>query len=186
MYRTIIFCHLLILFLGCEQSPDNPPGTVQGDVYHFADEAASETRVVANRVCLCRSGSLPSTRNRRIREKIFRNGNLTIESNDLRRSGTRLDILVVSCSGYISSESFNDQEDQLSYNITCSLPAENFDQFISGVEPGPVKGSINFLYMDHVRTFLLLDNIEPQYTFGAGHYSFFRRNGVPAKDFPCF
>ena len=72
-------------------------------------------------------------------KKIIRNGNLTIESNDLKDSKTRLDTLVGFYSGYISSESFNDQEDQLSYNITCRIPAEKFDLFITGIESGPDK-----------------------------------------------
>ena len=79
--------------------------------------------------------SLPATVDR----VIIRNGNLTIESDDLKDSRTRLDTLVCFHSGYISSESFNDQEDQLSYNITCRIPAEKFDLFITEIEAGPDK-----------------------------------------------
>jgi hypothetical protein len=141
MYKTIIFCHLIILVLGCGQSPENVPETEQGDVYYFADEAASETRVVANQSLAASAEAVPvpPPETKGFEKKIIRNGNLTIESKDLKSSRTRLDTLVVFYSGYISSESFNDQEDQLSYNLTCRIPAEKFDLFISGVESGPDK-----------------------------------------------
>ncbi|KPL16552.1 MAG: hypothetical protein AMS26_04095 [Bacteroides sp. SM23_62] len=139
MYRTIIFYHLIILVLGCGQSTENVPEAEQGDVYYFADEAASETRVVANQSASAEAVPVPPPETEGFEKKIIRNGNLTIESKDLKSSRTRLDTLVVFYSGYISSESFNDQEDQLSYNLTCRIPAEKFDLFISGVESGPDK-----------------------------------------------
>jgi hypothetical protein len=139
MYRTFIFCHLFILVLGCGQSPENPPEPEQGNVYYFADQAASETRVVANQSAAAEAVPVPPPETAGFEKKIIRNGNLTIESDDLKSSRTRLDTLVVFHSGYISSESFDDQEDQLSYNITCRIPAGQFNPFISGVESGPDK-----------------------------------------------
>jgi hypothetical protein len=141
MHRIIIFYSLFILVLGCNQSAENVPATELDEAYYFADEAVSETRVMSSKSMAAAPETLPSAppELEGLEKKIIRNGNLTIESNDLKKSKTRLDTLVGFHSGYISSESYNDQEDQLSYNITCRIPADKFDQFISGVESGPDK-----------------------------------------------
>ena len=141
MYRTIIFCSLFILALGCNQSAENVPATDQDEAYYFADEAVSDTRMMSSQsmAAVPEVAPVPTPEPERLEKKIIRNGNLTIESYDLKKSKTRLDTLVGFYTGYISSESFNDQEDQLSYNITCRIPADKFDLFMSGVESGPDK-----------------------------------------------
>jgi len=141
MHRIIFFCSFFILVLGCDQYVENVPTTELDEVYYMADEAVSETRVMSNQSMAAAPEALPSTQHELegLEKKIIRNGSLTIESNDLKQSKTMLDTLVGFNSGYISSESFNDQEDQLSYNITCRIPSDKFDSFISGVESGPDK-----------------------------------------------
>lgn len=141
MFRIIIFFGLFMIVLGCNQSAENVPGTELDEAYYFSDEAESETSVVSRQSMAAAPEAKPSPppEIEGLEKKIIRNGNLTIESKDLKSSRTRLDTLVGFHSGYISSESFNDQEDQLSYNITCRVPAEKFDLFIKGVESGPDK-----------------------------------------------
>lgn len=141
MHRIIIFCSLFILILGCDQSVENVPATELDEVYYMADEAMSETRVMSSQSMAAAPEALPSPppQLEGLEKKIIRNGNLTIESDDLKKSKTMLDTLVGFHSGYISSESFNDQEDQLSYNITCRIPSDKFDLIISGIESGPDK-----------------------------------------------
>ena len=141
MHRIIIFCSLFILVLGCGQFSDNVPATELDEAFYFADEAVPETMVMSTQSRAAAPEALPTSSPdpEVLEKKIIRNGNLTIESKDLKESKTRLDTLVGFHAGYISSESFNDQEDQLSYNITCRIPADKFDQFISVVESGPDK-----------------------------------------------
>ncbi len=141
MHRIIIFCSLFFLILGCDHSAENVPVAELDEAYYFADEAVAETRVVSSQSMAAAPEAKPSPPPdlEGLEKKIIRNGNLTIESKDLKSSRTHLDTLVGFYSGYISSESFNDQEDQLSYNITCRIPSEKFDLFISGVESGPDK-----------------------------------------------
>jgi len=141
MHRIIIFYGLFILVLGCDHSVENVPATELDEAYYFADEAVSETMVVSSQSRAAAPDAMPSPppEPAGLEKKIIRNGNLTIESKDLKSSRTRLDTLVGFYSGYVSSESFNDQEDQLSYNITCRIPADKFDLFISGVESGTDK-----------------------------------------------
>jgi len=141
MHRIIIFCSLFFLILGCDHSAENIPAAELDEAHYFADEAVSETRVVSNQSMAASPEAMPSPppEQEELEKKIIRNGNLTIESKNLKSSKTYLDTLVDFYSGYISSESFNDQEDQLSYNITCRIPAEKFDLFISGVESSPDK-----------------------------------------------
>jgi hypothetical protein len=141
MYRIIIFFSLFIQALGCNQSAENVPATDQDEAYYFADEAVSDTRMMSSqsKAAAPEVAPVPTPEPEGLEKKIIRNGNLTIESDDLKKSKTRLDTLVGFYTGYISSESFNDQEDQLSYNITCRIPADKFDQFMSGVESGPDK-----------------------------------------------
>ncbi len=141
MHRIIIFYGLFILVLGCDHSVENIPAAELDEAYYFADEAVSETMVVSSQSRAVAPEAMPSRppELEGMEKKIIRNGNLTIESKDLKSSRTRLDTLVGFYSGYVSAESFNDQEDQLSYNITCRIPADKFDLFISGVESGPDK-----------------------------------------------
>jgi hypothetical protein len=141
MLRIIIFYSLFFLILGCNHSTDMVPEAEQKEAYFLADEAVSENRVMSSQAMAAGSEAIPSPPPEPVstEKKIIRNGNLTIESKDLKSSRTRLDTLVSYYAGYISSESFNDQEDQLSYNITCRIPAEKFDLFITGVESGPDK-----------------------------------------------
>ena len=141
MHRIIIFYGFFILVLGCDHWVENIPTAELDEAYYFADEAVSETMVVSSQSRAAAPDAMPSPppEPAGLEKKIIRNGNLTIESKDLQSSRTRLDTLVGFYSGYLSSESFNDQEDQLSYNITCRIPADKFDLFISGVESGPDK-----------------------------------------------
>ncbi len=141
MHRIIFFCSFFILVLGCDQSVENVPATELDEVYYMADEAVSETRVMSSQSMAAAPEAPPSPppQLEGLEKKIIRNGNLTIESDDLKKSKTMLDTLVGFHSGYISSESFNDQEDQLSYNITCRIPSDKFDLIISGIESGPDK-----------------------------------------------
>jgi len=141
MLRIIIFYSLFFLILGCNHSTEIVPEAEQNEAYFLADEAVSENRAMSSQAMAAGPEALPSPPPEPVstEKKIIRNGNLTIESKDLKSSRTRLDTLVSFYAGYISSESFNDQEDQLSYNITCRIPAEKFDLFITGVESGPDK-----------------------------------------------
>jgi len=141
MHRIIIIYGLCILFLGCDHSVENEPVAELDEAYFLADDAVSEAMVVTgqSRAAAPDAKLSPAPEHVGLEKKIIRNGNLTIESKDLNSSKTRLDTLVGFYSGYLSSESFNDQEDQLSYNITCRIPADKFDQFVSGVESGPDK-----------------------------------------------
>ena len=105
------------------------------------DEAVAETRIVPEQALSAGTETqiTPPSLSQGFEKKIIRNGNLTIESEDLKGSRTTLDTLLANLGGYISSENFNDQEDQLSYHITCRIPAEKFDLFVSGLEKGPDK-----------------------------------------------
>ena len=140
MYRIIIVCSFAILALGCGQSTDMAPESEMDEAYFMAEDAVSASRMVSSQsVPGTEPQPGPPTQQVNIKKKIIRNGNLTIESRDLEDSKNRLDTLVGSYAGYISAESFNDQEDQLSFNITCRIPADKFDLFISGIESGPDK-----------------------------------------------
>ena len=140
MYRIIIVCSIVILALGCGQSTNMAPESELDEAYFLAEDAVSASRMIPNQsVSGAEPQPGPPPRQETIEKKIIRNGNLTIESRDLEDSKNRLDTLVGHFAGYISAESFNDQEDQLSYNITCRIPADKFDLFISGIESGPDK-----------------------------------------------
>jgi hypothetical protein len=141
MYRTISLCSLFILIMGCNHLRESDQVSQSEEIFSVPDEALSETRVVPGQA-LSPGGetqAAPPSQSQGFEKKIIRNGNLTIESEDLKSSRTTLDTLVTYHGGYISSETFNDQEDQLSYQITCRIPAEKFDLFISGLEAGPDK-----------------------------------------------
>jgi hypothetical protein len=141
MYRILLVSGLILLLLGCGQSSQEVPDSEINEAFYIADEAMSESRAVSSQSMAATPGSEPAPppETMAMEKKIIRNGNLSIESKDLKSSRSRLDTLVSFFKGYISSESFNDQEDQLSYNITCRIPAVKFDPFMSAVETGPDK-----------------------------------------------
>ncbi len=137
MHRKLLFSSLFILILGCDHSVNELPMEESDEAFYFADEAASESRMISSQAVA--SAPAPPPAPETFEKKIIRNGNLTIESDDLKSSRTRLDTLVSFYDGYISSETFNDQEDQISFNITCRIAADKFDLFLTGVESGPDK-----------------------------------------------
>jgi hypothetical protein len=140
MYRIIIACSIIVLVLGCGQSTNMAPESELDEAYFMAEDALPESRMVSSpSIAAPETQPGPPPQTVKIEKKIIRNGNLTIESRDLDDSKTRIDTLVGNYAGYISTESFDDQEDQLSYNITCRIPADKFDLFISGIESGPDK-----------------------------------------------
>jgi hypothetical protein len=107
MYRIIIICSLSFLALGCNQSVEKPSSTEQDEAYYVAEEAASDTRVMSSQSMAAVPETVPAPppEPEGFDKKIIRNGNLTIESKDLKSSRTRLDTLVVYYSGYIISPS---------------------------------------------------------------------------------
>ena len=139
MYRIFLSFGLLTLLIACGQSPRDVAESEMIEDYFLAEDAVAETRMSQAVVTAPGTVPAPPPASPDLEKKIIRNGNLSIESKDLKSSRNRLDTLVGFYKGYISAESFNDQEDQLSYNLTCRIPVEKFDLFITGVEAGPDK-----------------------------------------------
>jgi hypothetical protein len=139
MYR-IIPAILFIIACGCGQKF----GPRQGEMtaMTFASEDASQVSQVSqvSRSIQVSENLPPVPEEGKIyQKKIIRDGSLSLESRNLEASRKILDSLVQQYQGYVSSENFNDQGNQLNLTLTCRIPAEKFDVFITDIENGPDK-----------------------------------------------
>lgn len=73
------------------------------------------------------------------RLKIIKEGSLSIESKDIKKSKQALNALLKSVNGYYEQESSNNLNDRITYNLVLRIPSNSFDKFISGVENGEDK-----------------------------------------------
>jgi hypothetical protein len=140
MHKFLLLSLLIFLLPGCGQNSavsDELMETVEME-YAEADaemnvqmSASSSAKLVSR----SSSGALPPDAGN-IEKKIIRNGNLTLRSENLAKSRTRLDSLAKIIGGYIASETYNDNERQLSYNVSYRIPAGVLDSFLVSVESG--------------------------------------------------
>ena len=71
-----------------------------------------------------------------IKKKIIKDGRLGLQVNDLEKTKMHIDTLLKSYNGYYANERFNNTDWETSYSLNIRIPAENFENFISGIESG--------------------------------------------------
>ncbi len=139
MHRVLIAIGILAITCACGQK--NGPGMETSDEIVMSD--AEEDAYLSSEMRMSVSGShpapapVPQPDERVFEKKIIKTGHLSMESGDLTGSRRLLDSLVKVFNGYTASDNFNDQGDRISYNLTCRIPTEQFDDFLSAVESGP-------------------------------------------------
>ena len=69
-------------------------------------------------------------------KKIIKDGDLTIQTNDIEVAKKRIDKLVESVNGYYERENLHKYDYRVSYNLSIRVPANNFEKLLSSVETG--------------------------------------------------
>jgi len=70
------------------------------------------------------------------KKKIIKDGELNIQVRDLEQAKKRIDTLTQSYQGYYANESYNNRENEISYNLKIRIPADYFERFIADLEAG--------------------------------------------------
>jgi len=71
-----------------------------------------------------------------MKKKIIKDGDMTVQTNDIAVSKKGIDNLVRSLNGYYQREDLNNGTYRISYDLIIRVPAENFDKLVSSVEQG--------------------------------------------------
>jgi len=142
--RAFLFSGIILFFLsGCNRSQQEESLAKQADLGFQA--AANEAPVVAKAENMPGARTFSQESNPAVQEyaepvperKIIRDGDISIETKDIRKKKNQVDTLIRSFKAYLASEAFYDNVASLDYNLTVRIPAENYDFFISALEKGP-------------------------------------------------
>ncbi|MCA5005412.1 DUF4349 domain-containing protein [Sphingobacterium bovistauri] len=71
--------------------------------------------------------------------KIIRNGNLSVESKDIKKTKQRLDDFIKKVEGYYEQETTSAGSTYTNLNLIVRIPSEKFDSFITSIEKGDDK-----------------------------------------------
>ncbi len=69
-------------------------------------------------------------------EKIIKEGNISIESKDLRKSKENIEALIQNHHAYKDNETFSNNIGSASYDFKIRIPSENFEKFVADLEIG--------------------------------------------------
>lgn len=144
MNKTSIIPLLLsfVFLWGCGQ------GNKEMAMETVADESVAfepETADIANTTAMSlKSEVTPETQKTGIEKKIFekkiiRTGNISIESKDLKKSKSTLDLLIKNLGAYYEQESTSSGSTYTNYNLTVRVPSSLFDTLLDSIEKGSDK-----------------------------------------------
>lgn len=81
-----------------------------------------------------------------IKKKIIKDGRIGIEVQELERTKTQIDCLIVKHGGYYANERLNNTDWEISYNLKIRIPSDNFEKLIAEIESG--GGDIKYKEID--------------------------------------
>ena len=70
------------------------------------------------------------------KKKIIKDGNMTIQTDDIAASKEKIDQLVKRLNGYYQREDLENLKYRISYDLIIRVPASNFDKLVATVEQG--------------------------------------------------
>lgn len=74
-----------------------------------------------------------------IDRKLIKNGDLTFETSDVKRTKSKVEAICKELNAYISNESQNNYGERLQYNQIIRVPADQFDLLLQKIEGEAVK-----------------------------------------------
>ena len=69
-----------------------------------------------------------------IEKKIIKDGDISIKTNDIAVAKQRIDNLVKNLNAYYEQENLRNRYNEISYDLTIRVPAENFEKLLSSIE----------------------------------------------------
>jgi hypothetical protein len=127
IYKYTLFILPLSLLAMCNGAPN---GSLEfssaNDMANFA-EAKME------------APSSPASNDILVERKLIKNGDLSFETNDVKKTKASLEPLCKEFNAYISNENQNHYGNRLQYSLTIRVPAEKFDQLLAKIESEAVK-----------------------------------------------
>ncbi|MDR1543257.1 MAG: DUF4349 domain-containing protein [Prevotellaceae bacterium] len=93
----------------------------------FSDSKPSATSLNDN------TSSFLPVGNEKIDKKIIKNGNISIETNNLQQARIAVDGLLKTNAGYIQNEDYNDYSDYESFNLKIRIQNRYFDSFLNSL-----------------------------------------------------
>lgn len=112
--------------------------TASADI-NFEAAPESQTRLYSPVTMKGRSETSNNTVSPVQNKKIIRSGNISIASKDIKKTKLRLDNQIKEHDAYYEQESTSAGSTYTNYNLIVRIPANQFDQFISGIENGEDK-----------------------------------------------
>ncbi len=73
------------------------------------------------------------------KQKIIKDGNITVKSSDINASKKGIDYLLKTLNAYYENEDLQNNEQSISYTLKIRIPAPNFEKLIVGIENGRDK-----------------------------------------------
>ena len=80
--------------------------------------------------------SIKTDKSASLKKKIIKDGDITIQTNDIAASKKGIDNLVKSLNAYYYLEDLDKGNYKISYKLIIRVPAENFEKLVSSVEQG--------------------------------------------------
>lgn len=119
---------LALLFTACNNGGGENYGTND-----MAMEAPMVEGKMAARADLAQSVNPAAPADASVERKLIREGNMRFKTDDMAKTRTYLDSLVVASGGYLANENVYNSEGTLEQSLSVRIPAEKFDGFISSI-----------------------------------------------------
>lgn len=136
--KKILFFSVMLFLFSCGNHSNSELGMyVDESVEYDATSGAKMQQSAENANPINVEAPAPTSM-----KKIIRDGNLQIKVDDVPKSKTIIDGLLIKYGGYYSSEKYNNQDYAESFNLQVRIPSDNLDAFVAEVETG--TGEITF------------------------------------------
>lgn len=133
MKKIIIIFSVLLFVISCNDNEKNIAATMKMAEYDATTSRKSFGDVKVQ--------SLQNDNNDDvlIDRKLIKNGNISFEVHDLDATRNRIETLLSTYNGYISSDNEYASEDRISNTLNIRVPSENFDTLLTEISKGVKK-----------------------------------------------
>lgn len=137
MHRTILTPLLLCLYLfwGCSQAnKEMAMDAITNQTIESPTVDISDVEPMGLKVETTSEIKKPNLEKISLEKKIIRTGNISIESKDLKKSKSNIDILIKKAGGYYEQETTSAGSTYANFSLTIRIPSVQFDSFLDNIE----------------------------------------------------
>ncbi len=139
MKHFILFLIISVLLIGCQKKQTEHSLEVAS-----ADaELMPAVRYSAMKQPISNGEKIQAEINKK---KIIKDGRIGLKVKNLEQTKHHIDTLVNLFEGYYANESFNNSDQESTYNLTIRIPSTSFEKFVDGINPG--KGELLYKNID--------------------------------------